>query len=89
VRDLALAVGRQEGSDVRGHHLDPTRVSLPGAYGPDRDEHARTSPPGDAQDPRPAWHPAVMARMVWPDGGVPWVRPRWEGNPDATSLVQA
>ena len=45
-----------------------------------RDEPAMRMPPGDSNAHRPDLKPAVVARLVSPDGGVPVVRQRWDGN---------
>jgi hypothetical protein len=85
---LALAVWAQEGLDERFNHRDTTSVSLTGDDVPDRDEHAMASTPGDATDHRPDVTQAGFARMVSPDGGVPWMRNSGDGHASDTQLFQ-
>jgi transposase len=86
--DLALAVCRQEGLDVRFNPLKTTSFSLTGAYVADRDEHAMASTQGDSKDHRPDVKQAVLALMVAPDGGVPLMSQSWDGNPSDTQMFQ-
>jgi hypothetical protein len=79
-QELALAGWAQAGLDQRFHDLDTTRVSRTGAYVPAREAHALMLPHGYATDQRPALQPVVWARLGSPDGGVPWVSTRGEGQ---------
>jgi hypothetical protein len=87
--ELALAVGVQEGIDVRFNHLDTTRFALTGAYVPEADAHAMTITHGYSKDHRPDLKPAGLELMVSPDGGGPCVRKRWEGNTSDPPIFQA
>jgi transposase len=51
--ELALAICTQEGMELHFHHLDTTRFTLRGSYGPARDEQAITLTHGYAKDHRP------------------------------------
>ena len=86
-QELARASCAPEGSDLRFNHLDTTRVSL-GDDVPDRAAAAMPLTHGYSQDPRPDVQPAVLALLVSPDGGGPWVRKSWEGHPSNTPIVQ-
>jgi transposase len=86
--DLALAVCRQEGLDVRCKHLDTTSCSLTGEDVADRDEHAMTITQGDSKDHRPDVKQAVVALMVSPDGGVPLMSQSGEGHTSDTQRFQ-
>jgi transposase len=86
--DLALAVCRQEGIDVRCNHLDTTSVSLTGEYVPDRGEHAMTITHGDSKDHRPDLKQAIVELLVSQAGGVPFVSQRWNGNTSDTQIFQ-
>ena len=85
---LALAVCAQEGIDLRFNHLDTTSFSLTGDYVPDNDEHAIRIPHGYSKDHRPDLKQAVLELMVSQDGGVPFVRKRWDGNTADTQVFQ-
>ena len=71
--DLALAFCRQEGIDLRFHHLDTTSFSLTGEYVADSDEHAIAITHGDSKDHRPNLKQAVLELMVSQDGGMPFM----------------
>jgi transposase len=86
--DLALAVCRQEGIDVRFNHLDTTSFALTGEYVPDSDEHAMTITHGYSKDHRPDLKQAVLELMVSQDGGVPFVSKSWDGNTSDTQIFQ-
>jgi transposase len=86
--DLAQAVCRQEGRDLRCHHLDTTSFARTGEYVADSDEPAMAITHGDSKDHRPALKPAVLELLVSQDGGGPCMRHRWEGNIAATPIVQ-
>jgi transposase len=85
---LALAICAHAGIARRVPHLDTPRLSLPGAYVPDSDEHARPSPHGSSQDHRPALKQAVVALLGSQDGGIPCVSKNWDGNTSDTQVFQ-
>jgi transposase len=85
---LAQAVCAQAGLDRRCNHLDPTSVSLSGAYVPERDAQAMTITYGDAKAHRPDVKHAVLARMVSQEGGVPFGSKSWDGNTSDIAVFQ-
>ena len=87
--ELALCVCARDGSDLRFNHLDTTSCSLTGEYVPDSDEQAITITHGYSRDHRPDLKPAVLARMVSQDGGIPFVRQSWDGNTSDIEMFQA
>jgi transposase len=87
-QELALAVWAQEGIDRRFKHLDTTSFSLSGEYVPDRDEPAITITHGSSKDHRPDLKPAVLARLVSPDGGGPLVSTSWDGHTSDIQMFQ-
>ena len=88
MRERALAVGAHEGIALRGNHLDPPSFALTGEYVPDSAAQAMTIPHGDAKAHRPALTHAVLELLVSQDGGGPFVRKSWEGNPSDTKIFQ-
>jgi transposase len=86
--DIALAVCAHAGIDLRFNHLDTTSFAVTGAYVPESDAQALTITHGHAKDHRPDVQQAVLALMVSQDGGVPFVRKRWEGNTSDTHIFQ-
>ena len=87
-QELALAVCAHEGIALRFNHLDTTSFSLSGEYGPDSDEHAITITHGYSKDHRPDLKQAVLELLVSPDGGVPFVSQRWDGNTSDIQIFQ-
>ena len=87
--ELALAVCAQDGVELRFNHLDTTSFALTGEYLPDGDEQAIAITPGYSKDHRPDLKQAVLELMVSPDGGVPFVSQRWDGNASDTQIFQA
>ena len=85
---LALAVGAQEGIDLRFNHLDTTSFSLTGDYVPDSDEHAIRITHGSSKDHRPDLKQAVLELMVSQDGGIPFMSKSWNGNTSDTQVFQ-
>lgn len=86
--DLALAVCRQEGIDVRFTHLATTSFSLTGESVADSDEHAMAITHGYAKDHRPDLNQAVLELMVSQDGGVPFMSQSGDGHTSATQMFQ-
>ncbi len=82
--EVALAGGQQEGIALTFNCLDPTSFALTGAYVPATDPQAMAITQGSAKDHRPDVKQAVLALMVSQDGGVPFMRQRWDGNASAT-----
>ena len=87
-RELALAVGAQEGLDWRFNHLDTTSVSLSGESVPDSDARAMTLTHGYAKDHRPDLTQAVWELMVSHDGGIPCVSQSGDGHASDTEIFQ-
>ena len=87
-QELARAVWAQEGSDQRFKHLDPPSCSRTGEDVPDSDAHAMMITHGDATDHRPDLPQAVLARLVSPDGGVPCLSHRWDGQTSDLPVCQ-
>jgi transposase len=85
---LALAVCVQEGIDQRCHHLDTTSFSLRGDDVPESDEPAMTITHGYSTDHRPDLKPAVLERLVAPDGGVPMLSNSGDGKASDTQGFQ-
>jgi transposase len=85
---LALAVCTREGIDQRFNHLDTTSFSLSGDSVPESDAQAITITHGYSKDHRPDLKQAVLALMVSPDGGVPFVSKSWDGNASETKIFQ-
>jgi transposase len=85
---LALAVCAHEGLDLRFTHLDTTSFARRGESVPDRDEPAMTSTYGYAKAHRPDLTPAVLARMVSPDGGVPVGSTSGDGHTSDSTVFQ-
>jgi hypothetical protein len=79
-RAVAMAGWQQAGMALQGPARDPTSVSLPGASVPETDTQAMALTSGASQDHRPDVPPAVRAWLVAQDGGVPLLRPRWDGH---------
>jgi hypothetical protein len=88
VRARARAVCGQDGSDQRVTPLAPTSVSVSGASGPERAEHARPLTYGAAKAHRPDVQQAGWALRVCPDGGGPGGSHRWDGHASETKRVQ-
>src|SRR5262245_6016349 len=88
LQERARAVCAHEGLDLRFHPRDTTSFALPGAYIPDSDEHAMRMTPGSSKDHRPALQQAGLALLVSQDGGIPFVRKSWDGNPSDTQGFQ-
>jgi transposase len=86
--DLALAVCRQEGIDMRFNHLDTTSFSLTGEYVADSDAQAIAITHGYSKDHRPDLKQAVLELMVSQDGGVPFMSQSWDGNTSDTQIFQ-
>jgi len=88
VQALAQAVCAPEGIDLRCTHLDTTSLSRRGESVPEPEEQAMTITAGDSTDYRPDVKPAVLARMVSHDGGVPCGRNRWDGHTSDLEVFQ-
>lgn len=73
---------------MRFNHLDTTSLALTGDAVPASDAQAMTITHGYSKDHRPDLQPAVVARMVSHDGGVPFVSKSWEGDASDTHIVQ-
>lgn len=86
--ELALAIWAHEGIERRFNHLDTTSFALTGEYAPDRDAHAMHITHGYSKDHRPDLKQVVLALMGSQDGGVPFVRKRWDGNTSDTQVFQ-
>ena len=86
--EVALAVCRQEGIDLRFNHLDTTSFALTGEYKADSDEQAITLTYGYSKDHRPDLKQAVLELMVSQDGGVPLVSKSWDGNAADSQIFQ-
>jgi transposase len=86
--EVALAVCAQERLEPRFHHLDTTSCALSGDYVAERDERAMHITHGYSKDHRPDVKPAVVARLVSQDGGVPLVSQSWEGKTSDTQIVK-
>lgn len=78
--DIALAVCRQEGIDLRFNSLDTTSFSLTGTYVAETDQQAITITHGYSKAHRPDLKQAVLELMVSQDGGVPLISQSWDGN---------
>jgi transposase len=85
---VAQEVCAQEGLDLRCKHLDTTSVSLRGAYVPEHAEQAMSLTYGDSNDHRPDVKPAVLALMVFEDGGGPCGSKRWDGHTSDIAVFQ-
>lgn len=86
--ELALAVGGQAGIALRFHPLDTTSFSLSGEYGPASEAQAIPITHGYAREHRPDWQQVVLALLVSPDGGVPFMRKRWDGHTSDIAVFQ-
>jgi transposase len=84
----SLAVGAQEGLDLRCTHLDTTSFALHGAYVPDSAAQAMTLTDGDSKEHRPDLKQAVLELMGAQEGGVPWGSKRGDGQTSAITVVQ-
>jgi transposase len=82
--EVALAVCQQEGIALTFTCLDPTSFALTGAYVPETDTQAMAITHGSAKDHRPDLKHAVLDLMVSQDGGVPFLRQRWDGHASDT-----
>jgi hypothetical protein len=89
VQELALGVCARAGIDLRFNHRDSTSVSRSGEYLPESDEQALTITHGYSRAHRPDLKPVVVALMVSEDGGIPFVRQRWDGNTSDIEMFQA
>jgi hypothetical protein len=86
---LALAVCAHDGIDGRCTHLDTTRFARRGDDVPAREEPALRLTHGYSKEHRPDLTPAVLARLVSQDGGVPCVRNSWDGHTSDTPIFHA
>jgi len=86
--EVACAVCRHEGIELRFNHLDTTSFALTGDYVPDSDEQAITLTHGYSKDHRPDLKQAVLELMVSQDGGVPFISKSWDGNTSDTQIFQ-
>ena len=87
--ERALGVCARDGIDLRGNPLAPTSLSRRGESIPDSDEQAMPITPGSSREHRPDVQQAVVALMVAQDGGIPWVRPRGDGQTADLEVFQA
>jgi transposase len=86
--EVACAVCRHEGMELRFHHLDTTSVALTGDDVPDSDEQAMTITHGSSKAHRPDLKQAGLELMVSQDGGVPFLSKSWDGNTSDTQIFQ-
>ncbi len=86
--ELALSVCRQEGVDMRFHHLDTTSFSLTGDYVPEPGVEAIQITHGYSKDHRSDLKQAILELMVSQDGGVPFVSKSWDGNASDTQIFK-
>ncbi len=86
--ELALSVCRQEGVDMRFHHLDTTSFSLTGDYVPEPGVEAMQITHGYSKDHRSDLKQAILELMASQDGGVPFVSKSWDGNASDTQIFK-
>lgn len=78
--EIAVAVCRHEGIDMRFNSLDTTSFSLTGQYVSESEEQAILITYGYSKAHRPDLKQAVLELMVSQDGGVPVLSQSWDGN---------